>query len=103
MKKIITTVTTVLTIFALYAQTAPPNAFNYSGVARNPNNTPMANQNIGVQFSVLKSNPTTGIVVYSKIILRQPMLLACLTYLLEQWWFNQEILPTLIGVTTTTF
>ena len=59
----ITTVTTVLTIFALYAQTAPPNAFNYSGVARNTNNTPIATQNIGVQFSVLKSNPTTGIEV----------------------------------------
>lgn len=66
MRKIITTVTTVLTIFALYAQTAPPNAFNYSGVARNTNNTPIATQNIGVQFSVLKSNPTTGIVVYSE-------------------------------------
>lgn len=66
MKKIITTVTTVLTIFASYAQTAPPNAFNYSGVARNANNTPIATQNIGVQFSVLKSNPTTGAVVYSE-------------------------------------
>ena len=66
MRKIITTVTTVLTIFALYAQTAPPKAFNYSGVARNANNTPIATQNIGVQFSVLKSNPTTGAVVYSE-------------------------------------
>lgn len=66
MKKIITTVTTVLTLFALNAQTAPPNAFNYSGVARNANNTPIATQNIGVQFSILKSNPTTGSVVYSE-------------------------------------
>lgn len=66
MKKIITTVATVLTIFASYAQTAPPNAFNYSGVARNANNTPIATQNIGVQFSVLKTNPTTGAVVYSE-------------------------------------
>ncbi len=66
MRKIITTVTTVLTIFALYAQTAPPKAFNYSGVARNANNTPIATQNIGVQFSILKSNPTTGAVVYSE-------------------------------------
>jgi hypothetical protein len=66
MKKITSTVISVLVAFMLTAQTAPPNAFNYSGVARNPNNTPIATQNIGVQFAILKSNPTTGIVVYSE-------------------------------------
>jgi hypothetical protein len=39
------------------AQT-PPNAFNYSAVARNAAGQPIANATIGIQISILKTSPT---------------------------------------------
>ena len=36
----------------------PPNAFNYSAVARGPQGQPIAGQNIAVRFSILKTNAT---------------------------------------------
>lgn len=50
----------------LAAQSAPPQAFNYSGVARNASNNPIANQTIGVQLSVLKGSAVTGTIVYKE-------------------------------------
>jgi hypothetical protein len=48
------------------AQIAPPQAFNYSGVARNASNNPIANQTIGIQLSILKGSAVTGTVVYKE-------------------------------------
>ncbi len=56
----------ILTAGNLAAQSAPPQAFNYSGVARNASNNPIANQIIGVQLSILKGNAATGAVVYKE-------------------------------------
>ena len=39
------------------AQT-PPNAFNYSAVARNPTGQPIATTTIGIQITILKTSPT---------------------------------------------
>ena len=41
----------------LYAQ-IPPNAFNYSAVARGPQGQPISSQNIGIRFSILKTTAT---------------------------------------------
>lgn len=46
-----------------FAQLAPPQAFSYSGVARDAQNNPIATQAIGVQFSILQSS-TTGPIIY---------------------------------------
>lgn len=43
----------------------PPQAFNYSAVARDPQGIPIANQTIGIQISILQ-NSTVGPVVYSE-------------------------------------
>jgi hypothetical protein len=50
--------------FVVKAQT-PPNAFNYSAVARNAAGQPIATTTIGVQISILK-NSATGAVQYSE-------------------------------------
>jgi hypothetical protein len=57
MKKLIILLSLCLTIISLNAQT-PPNAFNYSAVARNPSGVPIANSAIGIQITILKSSPT---------------------------------------------
>ncbi len=49
----------------VFAQVAPPQAFSYSGVARDAQNLPIANQTIGIQFGILKTSPT-GTVVYQE-------------------------------------
>jgi len=54
----------LLLSFVLKAQT-PPNAFNYSAVARNAAGQPIATTTIGVQISILKSS-ATGSVQYSE-------------------------------------
>ncbi|MDA7762924.1 fibrobacter succinogenes major paralogous domain-containing protein [Crocinitomicaceae bacterium] len=36
----------------------PPNAFNYSAVARGPQGQPISSQNIGIRFSILKTTAT---------------------------------------------
>jgi hypothetical protein len=57
MKKLNILLAFCLTIIILNAQT-PPNAFNYSAVARNPSGVPIANSAIGIQITILKSSPT---------------------------------------------
>ncbi len=49
----------------VFAQVAPPQAFSYSGVARDAQNLPIANQTIGIQFSIVKTSPT-GTAVYQE-------------------------------------
>jgi hypothetical protein len=48
--------------FRLNAQT-PPNAFNYSAVARNAAGQPITNRTVGIQISILKTS-TVGTTVY---------------------------------------
>ena len=43
----------------------PPNAFNYSAVARDAQSSPIANQTIGIQISILQSS-TLGAVQYQE-------------------------------------
>jgi hypothetical protein len=50
--------------FLIKAQ-APPNAFNYSAVARNAAGQPIATTTIGIQITILKSSPT-GVSQYSE-------------------------------------
>jgi hypothetical protein len=52
----------LLQITFIHAQT-PPNAFNYSAVARNAAGQPIANSTIGIQISILKTS-TVGTTVY---------------------------------------
>ena len=56
----------LILINSVNAQIAPPQAFNYSGVARNASNSPIANQTIGIQLSILKGSAVTGTVVYKE-------------------------------------
>jgi hypothetical protein len=65
--KNITMLSTLCFLFlslGLKAQT-PPNAFNYSAVARNSTGQPIATTTIGVQISILKTS-ATGSVQYSE-------------------------------------
>ena len=57
------TLTLLFATIALFAQTAPPQAFNYSAVVRNSAGTQMPNQNISVQFTIYKGT-ATGAVQY---------------------------------------
>lgn len=50
--------------FLIKAQ-APPNAFNYSAVARNAAGQPIATTTIGIQITILKTSPT-GVSQYSE-------------------------------------
>lgn len=65
MKYFITILFSILIAYNVSAQ-APPQAFNYSGVARDASNNPLATRTIGIQLSILKNNPTTGTVVYKE-------------------------------------
>ncbi len=56
----------ILFTTTISAQVAPPQAFNYSGVARNASNNPIANQTIGIQLSILKGSAVTGTIVYKE-------------------------------------
>jgi len=66
MKKItlLSTLCFLLLTLLVNAQT-PPNAFNYSAVARNAAGQPIATTTIGIQITVLKSSPT-GATQYSE-------------------------------------
>jgi uncharacterized protein (TIGR02145 family) len=55
MKTIITTLLAITCILGLQAQ-APPEAFNFSGVARDGSSNPVANSTIGLEFSILKGS-----------------------------------------------
>ncbi len=59
MKKItlLSTFCFLLLTFVVKAQT-PPNAFNYSAVARNAAGQPIAAATIGIQITILKTSPT---------------------------------------------
>ncbi|MDB4655552.1 collagen-like protein [Flavobacteriales bacterium] len=64
MKKILTLFLLVVVAVTVNAQ-APPEAFNYSAVARDANSNPIANSTIGIQMSILMGSPT-GNTVYQE-------------------------------------
>jgi hypothetical protein len=64
MKKILTLLLLVVVAITTNAQT-PPEAFNYSAVARDANSNPIANSTIGIQMSILMGSPT-GNTVYQE-------------------------------------
>ena len=66
MKKItlFSTLCFLLLTLVVNAQT-PPNAFNYSAVARNAAGQPIATTTIGIQITILKTSPT-GVSQYSE-------------------------------------
>lgn len=66
MKKItlLSTLCLLLLTLVVNAQT-PPNAFNYSAVARNAAGQPIATTTIGIQITILKTSPT-GVSQYSE-------------------------------------
>ena len=49
--------------FSIMQAQVPPQAFNYSAVARNPLGQPIANSTIGIQINIIKSS-TTGVSQY---------------------------------------
>jgi hypothetical protein len=54
-----------LIFFYTYAQIAPPQAFSYSAAARDGLGNALINQNVGVQFSILKGS-TVGPIQYQE-------------------------------------
>jgi hypothetical protein len=58
MKKIILLLTLSLSLLNFVNAQTPPNAFNYSAVARNAAGQPIATTTIGIQVSILKTSPT---------------------------------------------
>ncbi len=58
MKKIILLLTLSFSLLNLVNAQTPPNAFNYSAVARNAAGQPIATTTIGIQITILKTSPT---------------------------------------------
>jgi hypothetical protein len=58
MKKLILFLTFSFTILNFVQAQIPPNAFNYSAVARNAAGQPIATATIGIQITILKTSPT---------------------------------------------
>jgi hypothetical protein len=58
MKKLFTLLTFAFCISNVLIAQVPPNAFNYSAVARNAAGAPIANTTIGIQITILKTSPT---------------------------------------------
>ena len=59
MKKIQSLTTLCFLLFTLFVNAQiPPNAFNYSAVARNAAGQPIATTTIGIQITILKTSPT---------------------------------------------
>ena len=56
MKKLFTLLTFAFCISNLLIAQVPPNAFNYSAVARNAAGVPIANTTIGIQIGILKTS-----------------------------------------------
>jgi hypothetical protein len=52
-------------IILTFGQNAPPQAFTYQAVARNGLGNPLVNQNVGLQFSILKGS-TVGPIQYQE-------------------------------------
>ena len=65
MKKIILLFTLSFSLLNFVNAQTPPNAFNYSAVARNAAGQPIATTTIGIQVSILKTSPT-GVSQYSE-------------------------------------
>jgi len=57
-KKLILLLTFSFTLLNFVIAQPPPNAFNYSAVARNAAGQPIATTTIGIQVSILKTSPT---------------------------------------------
>ena len=64
MKQILTLLLLVVATITVNAQT-PPEAFNYSAVARDANSNPIANSTIGIQISIKVGSPL-GATVYQE-------------------------------------
>lgn len=58
MKKIILLLTLSFSLLNFANAQTPPNAFNYSAVARNAAEQPIATTTIGIQITILKTSPT---------------------------------------------
>jgi hypothetical protein len=58
MKKIILLLTLSFLLLNFLQAQAPPNAFNYSAVARDAAGQPIATTTIGIQITILKTSPT---------------------------------------------
>jgi hypothetical protein len=58
MKKIISLLLLCVTLLSTVHAQIPPNAFNYSAVARNAAGDPMATSTIGIQITILKTSPS---------------------------------------------
>jgi len=58
MKKIILLLTLSFSLLNFTNAQTPPNAFNYSAVARNAAGQPIATTTIGIQITILKTSPT---------------------------------------------
>ncbi|WDF45312.1 hypothetical protein PQ459_10430 [Chryseobacterium sp. KACC 21268] len=56
----------VAMIWASFISAQAPSTFSYQAVVRNPSNTVVANQSVGIKFSILKTS-ISGTVVYSEI------------------------------------
>lgn len=65
MKKIILLFTLSFSLLNFVNAQTPPNAFNYSAVARNAAGQPIASTTIGIQITILKTSPT-GVSQYSE-------------------------------------
>ena len=65
MKKIILLLTLSFSLLNFANAQTPPNAFNYSAVARNAAGQPIATTTIGIQVNILKTSPT-GVSQYSE-------------------------------------
>ena len=65
MKKIILLLTLSFSLLNFAKAQTPPNAFNYSAVARNAAGQPIATTTIGIQVNILKTSPT-GVSQYSE-------------------------------------
>jgi hypothetical protein len=60
MKNLILLISLILASSLIFAQ-APPEAFNYSGVARDAQGNPISEKTIGVELSILKGSPTGAV------------------------------------------
>ena len=65
MKHLFTLLLISTLFFGFIQAQVPPEAFNYSAVARDANSNPIANSTIGIQMSILMGSPT-GNTVYQE-------------------------------------
>ncbi len=65
MKKVLLTVAMFIALSASVSAQSP-NEFNYQAVARDASGNVIANQSVGVQISIIATDPTTGTTVYTE-------------------------------------